>query len=386
MYTARHQGMGGTAIGYVHDPSAAFHNPAGLQHTRGLEVLGNFSLILAEIQSSPDAVARNEESKTIVAPFPMLAASYRFGEWFTGGVAVFPSGSGAADYEYDFLGAGEIEDNLQVVFVEATVLGSLNVPEDLLLPGKLAFGAGWRATYVSFDRKRGDPDDPRLLNLELTGLRFVGYRLGLQWEYAPEFSFGAVYRSRVDVTASADDAVVFNQTARDVELDFIFPSRLGLGVRSNLGRFGIAFDWEHTWQSQNDDVELTGELGGNDAAVPNIFDWQNNNTARAGLEYRAPVGQAHVPVRVGYVFDGKATNEAFPTAFGTPPTPTNSFTAGSGYVTPDWQINGAIAYRFGSTTIEPSDLGTGCAFCSLDGDYELDAMGFYLDASGRFDL
>ena len=36
MYTARHQAMGGTAIGYVDDPSAAYHNPAGLQGVHGV--------------------------------------------------------------------------------------------------------------------------------------------------------------------------------------------------------------------------------------------------------------------------------------------------------------------------------------------------------------
>ena len=34
LYSARHMGMGGTAISFVDDPSALFHNPAGLSHTK----------------------------------------------------------------------------------------------------------------------------------------------------------------------------------------------------------------------------------------------------------------------------------------------------------------------------------------------------------------
>src|SRR5688572_4305347 len=42
LYSARHIGMGGTAIGYVSDPSALFHNPAGLAQTGRFSVLGDF--------------------------------------------------------------------------------------------------------------------------------------------------------------------------------------------------------------------------------------------------------------------------------------------------------------------------------------------------------
>ena len=33
LYSARHMGVGGAAAGYVNDPSALYHNPAGLAHT-----------------------------------------------------------------------------------------------------------------------------------------------------------------------------------------------------------------------------------------------------------------------------------------------------------------------------------------------------------------
>ena len=53
LYSARHMGMGGTAIGYVNDPSSLFHNPAGLGQVERGEVLGDFSLLLGGIHASP---------------------------------------------------------------------------------------------------------------------------------------------------------------------------------------------------------------------------------------------------------------------------------------------------------------------------------------------
>ena len=52
LYTARHQAMGGTAIAYVADPSAGFHNPAGLQGVEGLGLLADFSLILGKVRAT----------------------------------------------------------------------------------------------------------------------------------------------------------------------------------------------------------------------------------------------------------------------------------------------------------------------------------------------
>src|SRR5262245_39701024 len=77
LYSARHQAMGGTAIGYVDDPSATFHNPAGLAGVRGLSLLGDLSLILGKVQSTPERVVPSIESEPVLAPFFLLAAAYR---------------------------------------------------------------------------------------------------------------------------------------------------------------------------------------------------------------------------------------------------------------------------------------------------------------------
>jgi long-subunit fatty acid transport protein len=142
---------------------------------------------------------------------------------------------------------------------------------------------------------------------------------------------------------------------------------------------------EWAFQSQNTKAPLKGKLGGSAAEVPNIFNWQNGVTWRTGLEYR--LGQMPIiPVRVGYIYDTKVTNKAFPSAFGTPPAPTHTLTAGGGYVGDHWQANLAVTRRFGSTHINEADLGTGCAFCGFAGDYEITMTGLYVDASVDLDL
>ena len=79
----------------------------------------------------------------------------------------------------------------------------------------------------------------------------------------------------------------------------------------------------------------------------------------------------------------------YPTAFGTPPAPSHSFTVGGGYRGEKWQTNLAFAYRFASADVTVADVmgAASCASCSKPGpDYNLKIMGFYLDFSYRFDV
>jgi len=93
LYSALHMGMGGSAIGYVKDPSALFHNPAGLGHVERAEVIGDFSLLLGGIHASPGAApaGRDVDSETTVAPFFLLGGAYRLHPMLTLASAYFRS-------------------------------------------------------------------------------------------------------------------------------------------------------------------------------------------------------------------------------------------------------------------------------------------------------
>jgi long-subunit fatty acid transport protein len=385
LYTARHQAMGGTAIASVDDASAGFHNPAGLQGIRGFGFIGDFSLILGKVRATPDVSAGNLESNTVKAPFFLLGAGYRLSDWLTLGLAGFPVASGGAEYHYDSRGTA-ILDKTEIVFFETTPMLSLNVPKDRILPGTLAFGAGYRFSYVTFDREKGEASNPRVLDLKLSGFDATGFRLGMQYRPIDAVKLGVVFRNKVTVTTKADSATVFLQEATNGELDFTLPAKLGFGTRVDWQRFGFGNDVEWAFQSQNKRPALKGTLQGTEVQVPNVFDWQNGITWRTGLEYRLGPGGSggggpSVPLRVGYIYDAKVTNQAYPSAFGTPPAPTRTLTAGAGFVSEHWQVNLAVSRRFGEAYVFDTDLGKGCNFCSFAGQYKITMTGLYIDAS-----
>jgi hypothetical protein len=77
LYSAQHMGMGGAAIAYVDDPSAMFHNPAGLARSMGLSLMVNASLILGSIRSAPDRDLGDLTSDDVFAIAPLAGVSYR---------------------------------------------------------------------------------------------------------------------------------------------------------------------------------------------------------------------------------------------------------------------------------------------------------------------
>jgi len=391
LYSARHMGMGGAAIGYVKDPSALFHNPAGLGHVERAELIGDFSLLLGGLHGSPGAApsGKDVDSELTVAPFFLVGGAYRVHPLITLGVGVYPIASAGATYKY---GNGNFQDRTELFFLEASPAIAFNP-----LPN-LRFGLGYRLTYVHLSRYQGNPDSGSVPNIDfkMSGQNFTGFRAGVQWSALPWLEFGAVFRNTVTTKVSNSHGIALLTEYTDISTHFKLPAKLGFGTRADFDAFRIpaslAVDFEYAFNSRNKGDPLAGTPapGSNGPdTVANFFEWQDSQTLRVGAEYRVwHDGAAHidrVPLRVGYVYDTKTANATYPTAFGTPPGPTQVLTLGTGYNGGAWQANVAYAYRFGSGAVTNPDTRT-CQFCSYAGkdDYRIHLNGIYVDASYKF--
>ena len=393
LYSARHMGMGGAAIGYVNDPSSLFHNPAGLGHIDHGEVLGDFSLLLGKIHASPGGLnsGKNIDSDLTVAPFFLVGGAYRIHKYITLGVGLYPVASAGATFHYPQTASSTgptLEDRTELFFLEASPAIAVNP-----LPN-LRFGLGYRFTYVRLVRFTGAPDQAPAIDFTLTGQGFTGFRVGAQWDALPFLQFGAVYRNKVTTKVTNSHGVAFSPYT-DISTKFTLPSKVGFGTRADFEQFGLhgalAADFEYTFNSENKGDPLLGTPAPGTMAptsVANVFAWSNSQTLRVGAEYRVLRDPAahldRVPLRIGYVYDTKTANEHYPTAFGTPPAPTQVFTLGTGYNGGLWQTNVAYAYRFGHGAVPKDGLDQSCAFCNQDGDYAIHLNGIYLDGSYKF--
>jgi len=379
LYSAEHMGMGGAAIGYVDDPSAIFHNPAGLVRTQGLTLMVDATFIYGNITSSPEAEPTNVDSEPIVAVAPLIAVSYKFTDWFAAGLAFYPVASAGATYKYTRSGASaETENTTSVVFLE------ISPSVSFALPGNVKLGAGYRISSVSLDRLKV-PDLP--LDFTLEGWNLAGLRFGAQWDPIPELQIGVVYRHKTETEITDDAAVLLAEDPkRKAKGTLVLPSKLGTGVRVNLEPLAFVLDYEYTFQSQEDELNIE-----TDPAiiidVNSVFRWMDTHTLRFGVEY----GFAGTYfLRGGFIFDSQATHKKWPSAFGTPPGPSYTGTLGFGYKPGDtWDLNFALAYRSGSAEVTQDDINEGlserpCQACSKAGDYSLSMLGAYLDFTYSF--
>jgi hypothetical protein len=393
-------GMGGTAIGYVNDPSALFHNPAGLGQIERGEVLGDFSLLLGGIHASPGGFnsGKNIDSDLTVAPFFLVGGAYRLHKYITIGAGVYPVASAGGTFHYPSTaasGANDFEDRTDLFFLEASPAIAVNP-----LPN-LRFGLGYRITYVHLTRFAGAEGAPPTIDFTVQGQNFTGFRAGIQWDALPWLHFGGVFRNTTNTKVTNGHGVALRTSYTDISTKFKLPAKLGFGSRADFDPWRVpasfAVDFEYTFNSENEGDPLRGTP--DPAAVnplrevPNIFEWKNSATLRLGAEYRVWHDDYQhldrVPLRVGYVLDGQSANPEYPTAFGTPPGATQVFTLGTGYNGGTWQANVAYAYRVGTGKVSAADVAPGgdhkdCAFCSYDGNYKIHLSGIYVDASYKF--
>lgn len=397
LYSARHMGMGGTAIGAVDDPSALFHNPAGLGNIGVAGALADFSLLRARVKGSPLPSGRDTESEPAIAPMFLVGGGYRLADFLVVGAGVYPIASAGATYKIDFQG-NTIEDMTRLVFLEASPAVAFD-----LLAKRLRLGLGYRLTYVNLQRYQGNRSLPQgSIDFDLSGWNAIGFRAGAQYTVLPGLEVGAVYRHQTRTKVKKRTGRALGNDLTDVSTEFMLPSKLGFGVRGDFGDLGAAVDLEYLFNSQNQGYPLKGTPLPTDTnptpapvQVENVFEWKNELTVRTGLEYRllsCPSGEpGPLALRAGYVFDGTTTNPVYPSAFGTPPGPTHVITGGVGYRFGPWQANLAYARRFGEGEVTPEDLQTPgrrtCQFCGLAGNepYRIGVHGFYVDVSVAID-
>lgn len=392
LYTARHMGMGGTAIGSVGDGSSIFHNPAGVARLRGTaELLVDVSLLVGTIHAHPGTGATEAlTSELTVAPLFLLGANFRITDRLKVGLAVYPGASAGGTYKYSN-GPASWTDETTLLFMEFAPAVAYEIVNGLTI------GVAWRFTYVSLDRFKGTDDGAvTLFDAKMTGFSALGARIGLQWQINDNFSMGLTYRTKT-VTDVKDDKGVAAVAGTDIKGKFQLPPKLGIGTRLDIKRFGAAIDFEYTFQSVNTTQDFTlnkisrgSPEDGKPTTVGNVLNWDDNLTLRLGGEYRIPMagGRNNLALRLGYVFDDRVNTKDYPTAFGTPPTATHTGTVGVGYTTPRWSANFAYAYRSGSTTVSAADRDPktheSCAGCGGPGKYAINLNGIYLDFSYRF--
>lgn len=317
-------GRSGAIIGTVRDPSAVFHNPAGLTRAEGTQFVGGVSLIRAGgeytgrgLAADPLEEVVSQKTEQNFVPVPHAYVSHEISKTAYVGFGFYNHyGLGLVwDNPDEFVGRTIAQEiSLRTFFLTPTV--ALRLSENV----SIAVGVSFVPATLTLTRVIGATDNDQVVfpatgnnpegTVDLQGDAFgVGATAGIQLNFVEHLWIGLSYRSAVKLSFEG-------------EADFQLPSDIPASVAANFPDQTIngELTLPHTllagigWETEHWTVELAGqvtfwtsydELRLNfDAGLPTPTtaldrDWRVAPMARLGAEFRF----AGAAVRLGAAYD-----------------------------------------------------------------------------------
>ena len=180
-----------------------------------------------------------------------------------------------------------------------------------------------------------------------------GYTLGYLYKRGG-WSFGATYRSEVEVTADGSINVVAGPSAgatANASADVEFPAMLQIGLRNQINQnFALEFDIERTYWNSFNNIEIKNGLN---IPITSTNNWKDSNAYRLAASYNITRAWQ---LRFGYTLDETPQPDDYFTAR-IPDSDRQLFSFGVSYKPNSWEFEAGIMYvKFDNRTInQPPD-------------------------------
>ena len=416
---AKAMGMGNAFTAQADDPSALFHNPAGIAFLKGTQVnIGATNIVVPSTEFSgtapltgnaPTGVGTTptiEKAKQDLFIAPTLYLTHTFeGSPLSIGLginAIYPL---AKTWDASSAFRAEVVNiSVKPVNFQPTVayrFDNLN----------LAVAAGLDITraLVSMQKTPTAPDPAipnsayELGNLGLDGTATdIGYNLGLKWKPTSTISFGAAYRSRIDLhidgaadflattpagfnmigmTTSATSPYSRTRVVSDVSTTITLPSSLGLGIAWQPNdKITLEADAEWTeWSTMKKlEFEFAGAQFANFNNKPKPLNWKDVWCYKLGGQYAL---NKHIDLRAGYMYDKNPIPDS---TLGPvlPDSDRHSFSIGQGIHNDIFSLDLAYMWtHFVDRTVNNQDMTN---MTGANGTYKSDVHLFSASATFRF--
>jgi len=416
---AKAMAMGNAFTAQADDPSALFYNPAGIAFLKGTQVnIGSTTIYVPKTEFSGTAplsgiaptnvgtatVFENAKQDIFIAPTFYVTHTFE-GAPLSVGLAVNAIYPLAKTWDSSSAFRAEIIDiSVKPINFQPTVAY-------LFDKWNLAVAGGLDVTYaqVSMNKMAYSPNPAipnsayELGNLDLDGTATdIGYNFGLKWKALDNLSFGAAYRSKIDLhvegnanflatspagfniigmSAAATSPYSRARVTSDVSTVVTLPSSVGLGVAWKPNdKTTLEFDAEWTEWSTLKKLEFsfTGPQFANFNNKPKPLNWNNVWCYKLGGQYAIT---KNIDLRAGYMYD----NNPIPDSTLGPVLPDSdrhSFSVGQGFHNDQFSLDLAYMWtHFVDRTVTNQNM---AELTGANGTYKSDVHLFGASVTMRF--
>ncbi len=290
-------GMGGAFVAVADDPTAVFHNPAGITQLEGHDFFVGVDGLITDLSYTPPS-ASEESATTEVLPVPSFAYVTNIAKpvWLGLGL-FFPHGNGGK-----FSSASSVITNPN----EGRIYSMEISPTVAFEPLKgISIGAGFRAVRISSSIKGQFFINPVSSSLDVIDDLDVkgwgyGFSGGLRVSPIKQFAFGASYRSKVSATLNGDVQLASTGTTElEGSLKQNLPSNIQAGFAyypCDHATLAISYQYEQNSQIEKFEGSVAGQ-----AITPIDQNWSDSSTIHIGGELWNK--EKNYGLRLGYAKD-----------------------------------------------------------------------------------
>ena len=389
-------GQADAVIAHADDPSAIFFNPALINKLEGTQVESGTTLLFPSQDFESDATGDTFSTKDDLFFPSTIFLTHKFNDKISAGLGIFsPFGLGT-DWGDDWEGRYIATDSEMQTFNINPVVSYQIVPN-------VAFAAG--VDFLLLDATLEKNINMSAFGLPDAGQKFdgngdgVGFNFGVQYDITEDISFGASYRSEIDVNINDGNATfdlpsdtpptigaLFPNT--DGSTDISLPQQVHAGICykgfNNL-TLETGLRWED-WSSFRElKINLDQPVGGSNESITEK-NWQDAYAVNFGAKYRL---NETIALLAGYLYSGNpVTDDTFDPIV--PDANTHLFTIGTSIKYKNMNIDLAYGYQrlegtSKSNTVDdnPSD-GFVNAATSANGGYDTDIHMFGISLTYKF--
>jgi long-chain fatty acid transport protein len=363
---ARGQGLGGAMTARGEDPSTVVYNPAAMTQLPGTHVSAGMTFIRPSGTVEPDDSSLHGgegEDNTWIIPNAYLTTQLGERYWF--GMGLYSRTGLGTEYDDDENWFGRY-NSMYAGIKQISLTPNLAIK----LTDSLSMGVGLEVAYIEVNLQTmidaADPKNPGTgggffdVKQKLKG-GDPGYGFNLALHYKPIdwLSFGASYRSKIEVTMKGDadfsnigSLAVAGDAAKTLGQAYgdsfkatePLPAMLSLGVMVKpLDKLSVSFDLLRTyWSAYNElKIEMTNSVLPSPAdTIVKKKNWKDVNRYQIGLEYAL---YDWMDLRLGYVYDESPVDPDH-AEYQIPSNDRQIYSIGSGFHWDAWTIDVAYSY------------------------------------------